>query len=580
MQSGLVRVARRALAPLAWLAPALVAASVVTSSPASAAGEKDKDALALRKKALEDDYLALDTAAAEKKLREAIKLCGKDSCSPKVLAQVYVALGIIQGEGNKKWDQAKESFTAALKADPQAALDPDLTTPELTKTFKEAQKAVPEEKPPQGDKTPEKTPDKTPTEAGGDISHTPIPEQEVSTPVPVFIEIPEELGATKVTLRYKPFGVNKWKTVEMKPVGKGFGALVPCEDVTLAGDLKYYIVVKDENGDPVGTAGSLKEPYKIPIKNNLTGESPSLPGEEPPQKCAVKEDCPPGLPGCPENRGTKQEGDSCDEDLQCAEGLLCNAGVCAVDASKAKGPRNFVGLGLQFDMLLLNGVENVCAPESGPNYVCFHRDGEQFHGNPVPQDAGLSGGFALASTRALVHFDRQWIAGVPFTAGVRLGYAFGGSPSGSAPPNAKGYEVRDEAKSFLAIHGEVRAAYHFLGIFERAKVKPYAFFAAGLAQVNGSVPLTICDRADTSGKPIGSDGRKGNCPRDVDEDVGSVPRDVDAYQITGLNFAALGAGANFGITPTVGIYAELKLMAMLPTFGIVVAPSIGPVFGF
>ena len=36
------------------------------------------------------------------------------------------------------------------------------------------------------------------------MSHTPPAEQAVNTPVPIYIEVPEEVGATKVTLRYKP----------------------------------------------------------------------------------------------------------------------------------------------------------------------------------------------------------------------------------------------------------------------------------------------------------------------------------------------------------------------------------------
>ena len=66
---------------------------------------------------------------------------------------------------------------------------------------------------------------------------------------------------------------------------------------------------------------------------------------------------------------------------------------------------------------------------------------------------------------------------------------------------------------------------------------------------------------------------QGNC------DEGKI-RKLNAYQITGLNFIGFGGGATFGITPNFGIAAELKLMLMVPTFGFVIGPSLGPVFAF
>ncbi len=60
----------------------------------------------------------------------------------------------------------------------------------------------------------------------------------------------------------------------------------------------------------------------------------------------------------------------------------------------------------------------------------------------------------------------------------------------------------------------------------------------------------------------------------------TILRQVNAYQLTGLGFVDLGVGTTFGITPLFGIAAEVKLMFMVPTFGFVASPYLGPVFNF
>jgi hypothetical protein len=126
------------------------------------------------------------------------------------------------------------------------------------------------------------------------------------------------------------------------------------------------------------------------------------------------------------------------------------------------------------------------------------------------------------------------------------------------------------------VHVEARAAYYIGNtVLDQSKVHPYVFVGGGLAQVNASVPVTVCDtlqdESGTRGKPVTA--KQGNCAT-------GVPRKLDAYQITGLNFIDFGGGATFGITPTFGIAGELKFMLMVPTFGFVIAPSLGPVFAF
>lgn len=580
-------------------------------SVAGAAGEKDAEAMKLHDQAMDEDYLAVEFDKAEKKLKDALKKCSKNACTEKVVSKLHVALGTVYG-GGSKMDQAKSEFVLAIQADPKAALIDALTTPELLKAFKDAQKeaaaTVKEKSPPAptggGESTPDGGEGKASKGPGGDLAHTPVAEQAVNTPVPVYIEVPEDIGATKVTLRYKPFGSKKWKSLEMEPVGDGFGAEIPCEDVTTTGDVKYYIVAKDDAGDPAGTAGSLKAPYKVPIKNDID-EAPSLPGKKAPKKCAAKEDCPPGLPGCPEvkkgkgtegKRGDKGWGASCEANDECQSGLVCLNGTCEEGAagkgeeepSGGGGHRNLVGLFGQLDTLLISGTENVCSG-TDPAYACFYPDGgAQFYGEPenVPGTNGIKGGFGVGGGRILASYDRQILAKLPLLVGARFGIAFGGSPSSeSGPPRWKTADGATDTKQspaaqalgFLPIHGEIRATYFFLGnqMVEQGKIRPYGFLSPiGIAQVNASVPVSVCDRRKQDGTLVGGTG-SGLCPKGT-----RVVENLDAYQITGKNFTGFGGGATYGITPDFGVSLELKVMLMWPTFGVVIAPTLGPVYSF
>ncbi len=565
-------------------ATALTTLSV--SHVAEAAGKKDKEALKLYDKAMDEDYLSVEFDKAEGKLKKAIELCGKDQCSSEVVGKLYVGLATVHGVGQNKLDVAKSDLVSAVKADAGCKLIDGLSTPELEKKLKEAQAEAGGGGGGEGGEGGEGGKGGKGGEGGeapapakvGDFAHTPLAEAPVNTPLPIFAEIPDEIGATKVVVRYKPFGGTKWQTLALAKMEGGFGGEVPCTDVTTTGDFKYYIIATDDQGLSLAGAGSLKDPYKIPIKNKISGDPPSLPGKQPPKACMAAQECPPGLPGCSDSeRGDKPAGSMCEETKECMSGLTCQKGSCEVGeepkAGGKQGKKNLISVSAQFDLAYIGSGDKVCDRTSTANYACFEKStNAPYYGNPtvVTGSNGISGGLGLAQIRLLAGYDR--ILPLGFSVGARAGVALLGSPGPDVQnhPPPKG---RAAPNSFLPLHLEVRGGWMLAkdGV-SKGKIFPHAFIGGGVAQVNAGVPVSVCD-PDPNRKETVSCGNAaaGTAGKKVD---------VTAYQVTGQGFVDFGGGATYMIVDNFGIQAEVKFMVMLPTTGFVVAPVIAPMVAF
>lgn len=593
------RRSRKLLAVVLSSLPAFVSiASVANAAPKDAAATK------LQRDAMDNDYLATNFAEAEKKLKSAIALCGGNKCSPAVLAKLHRDLGVVYIGGMNKRDDGKAEFAAAIAADASVALDKDLTTPDIQKAFDEAKAGGASSNGGNagGDDEEEEKPKKKKKKADADASdivHTPPAEQAVLTPVPIYCELPDDIDATKVEVRYKPFGATEWKTLVLKKMGGGYGAEVPCLDIgTTTGDLSYYIQAIDSSGDIVATNGTRANPLKVPIRNELKGDPPHLPNKPPAAQCEDAGDCPPGLPGC-EGKGKKKKqkhgdkgwGASCDADSECQEGLACKSGQCDTGgagesgggeepAGKAcesnadcddgvsctdgfcgggGGKKWLVSFAFEPDLALVSGTD-VCAPESQANngYACFRADGQQYRGVPTVGAAdAIAGGMAFSTVRVLVGLDRVITKNI--TVGARIGYAFRGGPD------------TDTGTKFLPFHAELRAAY-WLGDhpFSKKGLRPYVFLAGGLAQVDAKVPVEISE--DYGRYPDYGD-YTANQPDNPER------QSVDAWKKMGQSFAGGGAGVVYATTAKSGFMIDLKVMQMFPSSGTVIAPELGYVFG-
>ncbi len=125
-----------------FLALAFVLCLLVSSSP-SLAGSNDKEVTELLTGTLADESsVTSNPDAALETLAFAKQACEGTSCSAKVRAQVYIAIGTVLAAGKKKPAEAKEAFLLAFKEDPNATLFPNLKTPEVTKAFDDAKKAA------------------------------------------------------------------------------------------------------------------------------------------------------------------------------------------------------------------------------------------------------------------------------------------------------------------------------------------------------------------------------------------------------------------------------------------------------
>jgi hypothetical protein len=562
----------RRFARLALLCSVFLAALFFTRF--AAAAPNDAAAQKLRDQAIDQDYLATNYAAAEKKLTDALVLCRKTSdCSPFIRARLHCDLGVVEFMLHKV-DLARTEFATALLEDPNVDLDKDLANTDVQKEFAAAKgggppppEAAPAPAPPSATAASDQAPPGGP-ESGqtGGMSHLAPRRQAFRTPLPLYVEVAPDLLATKIVVRYKPIGASEFKTMQLDKRGAGFGGQIPCADVGgREGELLYYVQALDANGDLVGSSGRSLTPHSVSIVKKLDGEAPHLPGQPPPEACqsasAVSapvsdsapttdtSDCPPGFPGChPDN-----EPSSCESRDDCTAGEDCIDRVCKKGGGEDdSGPfkKNWLWFGVQADLLYMPSANPACA--GGQGYSCFRSDtGDYFASAPVANfDDQVLAGFATAPmVRLLIGYDRA--LGNNFTLGARLGYTIlGGGPQ---RPASNG---NDAGASFMPIHAEARAAYWFgAHPFAHKGVRFNVFISGGLTEVDASQNI------------------------DLQATPGTPPIFVDAWRKTGTGFVSAGPAFMYAVNRNGGITLEVKPEILFPTFGFAVAGTLGYAIG-
>jgi hypothetical protein len=546
------------------------------SLPAFAQFTRDKAANGKIDEAINTHYLNMELDKAESVLTGTIQAC-EDKCSPGTLSRAWMYVGLVRGSGKNDQGGAAEAFETAKSIDPSVKLDTELATPETKATFEKIVGSA-------GVAAAPSAPAATASaETGGGEEAVPgdmvcspeVREMETRRPLPISCATAEDAAAAE--LKFKAPGA-PWKKIAMKKVGDAWQAEIPCAETGNAGVLEFYVTAKDGTGDDVDSAGSKKLPIQMQLAEGSTEAPPTFPGQAAPARCASAADCPPDFPGCDTGKkecGEKDWGASCDNSSECKCGLLCMSGSCetapscssdsdcdegsCVDGTCTAGggggdeeeggelKHSWIGLHAAFDLIYQSAVEDACGPNSDTTScyvggVAFPLD------NEVAVPLGTATGFAPGQLRLLLSYD--YALSPNMTIGARAGYALFGAP-----------------EDFMPVHAEARFAYYFKGLNEKG-FRPYVHIGGGMAEVNGHLKKTDVASQVTVPDPTSPTGFR---------DIPQIS-DVDIYTKAGTGFAEVGGGILWGTTRSLNLQLNVNAMAMIPTFGINIQPSLGLVY--
>ncbi len=229
------------------------------------------------------------------------------------------------------------------------------------------------------------------------------------------------------------------------------------------------------------------------------------------------------------------------------------------NAASSEASGWWVGAVLQSDVGLLPGGD-VCGrrAQSRGSYSCFRPDREQYLGVPVSGEPAAVMP-ALGTMRIALHAEHAIFGN--FTAGGRIGFAFGGGPTPSKGP------------PFLPLHLEARVAY-WIGkkLSPAPGLRGFVTLAGGVAQLDASreVDVTECRSGDASGCTPANNVQPGGPNPDRQTLV--------AYKKAGIGFIGLGAGLHYSFVRGSGGVFEIKATQHFPSYGFAISPAISYVF--
>jgi hypothetical protein len=271
-------------------------------------------------------YTRLDVEAAKRALLEALELAQQLGITGTPLAKTYMSYGSVLVGGSADVDAGTLAFLRGLDQDAEALPDPLFSTPEIAAAFTQAKQRFAQGERAEGAPAPGRR-------LTQQLRHTPAPEQLALTAIPIFVER-GELEVASMRVAYRAFGMLP-KSAPMLETEDGFSFLIPCGEV-FEPFVDYMIFAHDAGGELVGSAGSVEQPLRVKIVTQRSLPAPALPGVVPPVQCAAATECPTGAPDCGRPVVESLLGQTCDTERPCAEGLACEAGICAL----AVTPRN------------------------------------------------------------------------------------------------------------------------------------------------------------------------------------------------------------------------------------------------
>jgi hypothetical protein len=528
---------------------ALTIAASLFAAPALAADKRTENAAQQALKDAAADYLSMAYDKGAARLDKALKACGANKCEAATKAALTRDLGTMQfRQGNK--GAANKSFAAAARLSPGIDLNPDYDAPDLRSAWQAATggggggSAGPQPK--------------------GDFAHTPAAEQQVDTPVPIYVEGGGDTIA-RVVVKYKGAGMTSWKRIELKRLDAGWGGLIPCADVQ-SGTLRYYVQGLDADGTPIATNGDVKHPYSVVIKEAISGEAPHLPGKSAPKSCSGSTDCPPDFPGCSKSGASDDEGEPKEKSEGPSEGAGEDKGKPSEGAGAFK--RFWVGLGGTIDFMSLPAGDNLChldsnaLPGNSANMYCTKLSGDDFpsHTDGGAQNSALVKGQAGHSNGGITPGVVRIFASVEYAitanilAGVRGGGVFFKYPGQAAVNDGRAFGSR--------LYLEARATYAFGDApLARAGFAPIVFVGGGVSEFDAHTSSTAQLQDPNTG------------------DISSGT--VNIWQTNGPGFALVGGGVRYAFTPGAALTGAARVNlsfggnGLIPTFG----PELGVQIG-
>ncbi len=316
--------------------------------------------------------------------------------------------------------------------------------------------------------------------------------------------------------------------------------------------MRYWVQGFDDGGNPVGSSGDPKHPYTVPIKDDLSGDAPHLPGQPPPRSCGEDTECPPGLPGCAAEEEPKGGGGGGGEANEEAP-EKATPGAYAHWWFGLTGALDFLSMPAGQDVCLLNPGN--AQPVNNANYYCTNPDGSDF---PRRTDGGVQngqlqrgqagsvpGGFQPGNVRILFSFD--YALSASFLVGIRGGYVANAYTGQAA--------VKDGRAFGSNIDFEARATYLF-GDHPLAHIgfAPMIFAGMGAAEFDGHTTTIVTL-------------------------VSQQP--VNAWVTDGPFFIDIGGGARYSFSSRAAFSMALRINGalgngFLATYG----PEVGIQYGF
>jgi hypothetical protein len=399
----------------------------------------------------------------------------------------------------------------------------------------------------------------------------------------------------------------EWQHMDLSRVGPGWGGVIPCAAVQ-SGTVRYYIQGYDKNMDPVATNGDAKNPYQVPVRDELSGQPPHLPNRAPPRMChppkkveaaparererereresddssgeTSKEDCPPGMPGCGKEKKVEEEEEAKDEE----EGEEGKGEGEGKKKRKKQPPRIWLGVALHVDFMQLPSGTDVCRlhprgsaqaglPANDKHFYCTDPNGFDF---PTRVDMGVQndqltqtnagqagGGVAVGNVRLMASLD--YAASNNIFVGARVGYVLLTYPGAAA--------VKDNYAWGQKFYVEGRIT-GFIGKnpLKQGVLAPMIFGGGGVSSFDAHTTTSpgprLCAMPTVACNPM----------------MVAAPKDVpaDAWITNGPGFVAIGGGLRYAASRNIGLLGALRVNLSFGNNGLIptVGPEIGAQYGF